>query len=116
VITASKSMLPAVTNLFTPTPDTRDELFATLVEASGFRLEHVVSNGVASPPGFWYDQEASEWVALVHGRATLEFEDGRLALEPGDSLLIPAHSKHRVADSSTDAIWLTLHFRKETES
>ena len=79
-----------------------------------FRLEHIASNRAASPPGFWYDQDAAEWVALVRGRATLEFDDGRLELVSGDSLLIPAHVKHRVATTSADAVWLALHYPEET--
>ncbi|HNX20708.1 MAG TPA: cupin, partial [Acidobacteriota bacterium] len=40
------------------------------------RVERIVSTGQASPPGFWYDQERDEWVALLSGAATLLFEGG----------------------------------------
>ncbi len=104
-------MPPAVRNLFEAIPGAEDELLTPLLAGAGFRLEHIVSNGAVSAPGFWYDQEGAEWVALVQGRATLEFEDGRLELKPGDSLLIPAHARHRVASTSADAVWLALHLR-----
>jgi cupin 2 domain-containing protein len=104
-------MPPSVSNLFELRSDSGDEALLPILDEAGFRLEHIVSNGAASPPGFWYDQDTAEWVALVHGHATLEFEDGRLALKPGDSLLIPARSRHRVAETSADAVWLALHFR-----
>ncbi len=104
-------MLPTIRNLFAPNPGLEDERVASVIEGAGFRLEHIASNGAASAPGFWYDQPAPEWVALVRGHATLEFADGKLALQPGDSLVIPAHLKHRVASTSADAVWLALHVR-----
>ncbi len=103
-------MLPAIRNLLEPRNGSGDELLTPVLQESGFRLEHIASKGAASPPGFWYDQDKPEWVALLRGHATLEFEDERLTLKPGDSLLIPAHTKHRVADTSSDAVWLALHF------
>lgn len=103
-------MPPAVQNLLEAASGAGEERLFSLVEAPGLRLERIVSNGAASPPGFWYDQDAAEWVALVRGGATLEFEDGRLALAAGDCLLIPAHVRHRVAETSADAVWLALHF------
>jgi cupin 2 domain-containing protein len=102
-------LLPAIRNLLEAHPRSGGELLTTVLQESGFRLEHIISNGAASPPGFWYDQDEPEWVALLRGHATLEFEGGRLTLKPGDSLLIPAHARHRVADTSSDAVWLALH-------
>ncbi|MEM0968961.1 MAG: cupin domain-containing protein, partial [Verrucomicrobiota bacterium] len=66
--------------------------------------------GQASEPGFWYDQESTEWVTLLQGSACLEFLAGSLSLKAGDSLTIPANMKHRVARVSEDAVWLALHF------
>lgn len=110
-------MPPSVTNLFereSNSTSAKAERFIPILEAPGIRLERIVSNGAASAPGFWFDQDTSEWVALVQGHATLEFADGRLALNPGDSLLIPAHAKHRVTHTSADAVWLALHFPAES--
>jgi len=110
-------MPPSIVSLFEPGSDatsSKAERFIPILEAPGIRLERIVSNGAASAPGFWYDQDASEWVALVRGHATLEFADGRLELKAGDSLLIPAHAKHRVSHTSADAVWLALHFRAES--
>jgi len=102
-------MPPPVRNLFEPISGVAGELASPLLNGAGFRLEHIASNSAASAPGFWYDQPDPEWVALVQGHATLEFDEGRLTLKPGDSLLIPAHARHRVADTSSDAVWLALH-------
>jgi cupin 2 domain-containing protein len=100
-----------VRNLFDPRADSGKELLIPVLRGTDFRMEHIVSNGAASPAGFWYDQESPEWVALVQGSATLEFEDGALRLKAGDSLVIPARLKHRVQQTSADAVWLAFHFR-----
>jgi cupin 2 domain-containing protein len=79
------------------------ERFETLLERAGFVLERILSAGHASPPGFWYDQDRDEWVALLSGEAELLFEEGleRVQLRPGDHLLIPAHKRHRVDREGT---------------
>ncbi len=99
-------------NLLATTPGSKEE-FRQLVEGNSFRLEHIVSHGECSPPGFWYDQEQEEWVTLLRGEAVLAYDDGtRQSLLPGDAVLIPAHRRHRVDSVSADAVWLALHFSR----
>ena len=89
-----------------------DELVETLAGGPGITIERIVSSGQSSPPGFWYDQEKDEWVALLQGSAVLEYAGGRsLNLRTGEWLLIPAHEQHRVAWTSADppCIWLAVH-------
>ena len=48
-------------NLFASLPaDLPEELFTTLLQALGVRLERIVSHGHQSPDGFWYDQPTGE--------------------------------------------------------
>lgn len=105
-------MLPAIRNLFDNTAESVDEIIHRLLGGSSFRLEQIVSYGVQSPSDFWYDQDSAEWVALIKGEATLEFEEGSLGLGAGDSLIIPAHVKHKVTHTSKDAVWLAIHYTK----
>ncbi|ADE55327.1 cupin domain-containing protein [Coraliomargarita akajimensis] len=100
--------IPSITKLFTSTGAT--EVLNELLRTQSAKLEHIVSNGEASPADFWYDQTQDEWVALIQGTATLEFESGSLALQAGDSLVIPAHLRHRVAHVSQDAVWIAVHY------
>lgn len=76
------------------------------------RIERIVSHGQASPPGYWYDQHEDEWVLLLEGRAqlTIEGRDEPLVLTPGDSVLLPAHCRHRVDWTLEDrtTIWLAV--------
>ena len=102
-------------NLFAPlAAEARgEEQFVPLLDAGAFRLEQIVSHGRASAPGFWYDQGEDEWVALLRGSAILVFEpEETLSLNAGDALFIPAGVRHRVAETSDDAVWLALHTRQ----
>ena len=104
-------------NLFADIPAgvLQEELFQTLAESGGTRIERIVSDGHATPPGEWYDQGWDEWVLLVSGRATLRFDgdDTPLILKPGDHVMIPAGCRHRVewTDQEQKTIWLAVHFK-----
>ncbi|GEP41265.1 cupin domain-containing protein [Brevifollis gellanilyticus] len=87
-----------------------EEVFTTLFEKAGVKVERIDSYGQTSPEGFWYDQAQDEWVLLVKGEARLEIE-GQAALElrAGDHVLIPARVRHRVARTTADAVWVAVH-------
>ncbi len=101
-------------NLLEAIPDdlTQEHVFPVL-DRKGARIERIVSQGQASPPGFWYDQDQDEWVAVLVGSAGLRFEDCPeiLELRPGDHVLISAHRRHRVewTDATRPTIWLAVH-------
>lgn len=102
-------------NLFANVPNAGStEVTEILVDGSHARIERIVSHGQASPPGFWYDQEWDEWVAVLKGRAKLRFQDrsGEVELRLGDWMNIPAHARHRVewTDPDQDTVWLVLHY------
>jgi len=101
-------------NLLTDIPGTLpDELFDTLVDTPSVCIQRIVSRGHTTPGDDWYDQDTNEFVVLLKGAATLEFEKGRMVgLEPGNWLQIPAHAKHRVAwtDESSETVWLAVHY------
>src|SRR3954464_6879737 len=102
------------TNLFAEIPaDLPDELIQTLLGTQGVRIERIVSLGHTSPEGFWYDQEAHEWVLLLMGAARLTFEgEEPIELLPGALLNIPPHRPHRVEWTAPPqpTIWLAIHY------
>jgi cupin 2 domain-containing protein len=107
-------------NLFADIPAALpDELFQDILSRSSVRLERIVSRGHCSPQGFWYDQAWDEWVLVVRGRAGLEIEGQAATVElgPGDHLLIPAHTRHRVAwtDGRDNTIWLAVHIQSRQD-
>ena len=94
-------------------PETGTERFDALLCREAIRIERIASNRYEN--GAWYDQETEEWVCLMRGTAVIEFEENEVRqLRAGDTLLIAAHARHRVAKTSDDALWLAVHF-KETE-
>src|SRR3954465_6343326 len=97
-------------NLFAEIPTgLPEELFQTLLSTPGVRIERIVSLGHASPEGFWYAQEAHEWVLLLNGAARLRFGGEKpMDVRPGSFVNIPAHQRHRVewTDPNQPTIWL----------
>ncbi len=91
------------------------ELVQTLLQRPSLRVERIVSQGQASPAGFWYDQDHGELVLLMAGAARLELPDRLVELRAGDVIDIPAHQRHRVAWTSPDepTVWLTVHYREQ---
>ena len=75
------------------------------------RIERIVSEGQATPCGYWYDQEWDEWVMVLRGGAVLEFDDpfAEARLGTGDWLLIPARRRHRVRETRPGTLWLAVH-------
>jgi cupin 2 domain-containing protein len=102
-----------VDNLFANLPElSSSEHSQSLFENPSVKIERIVSQSSNSPPGFWYDQDEDEWVIVVRGEATLEFEGGELVrMNEGDYVTIPRHVRHRVQQTSPETIWLAVHIR-----
>lgn len=108
--------MSSTANIYADIPaDLPAELFTTLVKSQHVRIERIVSQGHASPEGFWYDQPEHEWVLLLQGATRLRFEDQTVELKPGDFVNIPAHKKHRVEWTAPDepTIWLAVWYGNE---
>ena len=101
-------------NLFELPPACGEEVTDVLWENGTLRVERIVSRGDVSPDGFWYDQDEDEWVSVLQGSAALEFPEGREELNPGDTVFLPAHRRHRVVFTSTEppCIWLCVFGKK----
>ena len=91
-----------------------EEWFQTLVHGKGMRIERIVSKGHCSSPGFWYEQEESEWILLVKGAARLRFAEPECEVElrPGMHVNIAAHERHRVEWTVPDeeTVWLAVFY------
>ncbi|HEY4313424.1 MAG TPA: cupin domain-containing protein [Pirellulales bacterium] len=83
-----------------------------MLQSPGVRVERIVSQGHASPEGFWYDQDTEEWVLLVQGAARLRFDNEVVEMRPGDHVQIPAHKRHRVewTDPNQQTTWVAVHY------
>ena len=111
-------MVADLTNLFADIPDDLpEELIQTLLGTPGLRIERIISQGHSSPEGFWYDQEAHEWVLLLKGATLLRFEgEEPIDLRPGAFVTIPARKRHRVewTDPHEPTIWLAVPYGDRT--
>lgn len=97
-------------NLFSWEELPDEELMSVLAESTSVRIERIVSCGQTTD---WYDQEQSEFVALLQGEARLQFEDGReITLSRGDTLVIEPHERHRVSFTSKEppCVWLCVFY------
>jgi cupin 2 domain-containing protein len=113
-------MTPIHGNLLQDVPaNAPGEVFTALTQWQGagdVRIERIVSNGQASPPGFWYDNPEDEWVVVVSGSGAVEIEAGAThTLGAGDWLHLPAHCRHRVVwtDAAQPTIWLAVHVARQ---
>ena len=100
-------------NLFSVPADLpHGELFERLAGSGDVLVERIVSSGQSTPDGEWLVGERDEWVVLLQGDAELAFDDSTAALRPGDHVLIPAGSRHRVERTSVDppCVWLAVHY------
>jgi len=91
-----------------------EEAFSEILARPGLKIERIISQGQTSPPDFWYDQAWNEWVIVLKGRATLQFEHEPAArsLGAGDYVFIPARKRHRVewTEPQQPTVWLAVHF------
>jgi len=104
-------------NIFKNIPEQLpEELFDTLLKNGHVHIERIVSKGHATAEDYWYDQDGDEWVLLLQGQAVIVYESqASVRLASGDYLLIPAHTRHRVAWTADDedTVWLAVHFSPE---
>jgi cupin 2 domain-containing protein len=103
-------------NLFAGRPPAQGEDFKQLLRCRNLVIERILSS--PRPDDVEYYQEQDEWVALLQGRASLELAGRILDLEPGDTLFIPAHTRHRVIATSAEphCVWLAVHLYPDSET
>lgn len=99
-------------NLFRDLPDaSAAEVFTSLLERPGYRIERIVSQGQTTPAEAPWRQAHEEWVVLLKGAARIALEGREVVLEPGDTLFIPADTEHWVTytDPAVATVWLAIH-------
>jgi cupin 2 domain-containing protein len=101
-------------NLLTSLPDhLNHEQVEELLNQPNVKIERTLSKGQTSPETAWYDQDENKWVVVLQGSGEITFEDGgKVQLEPGDYINIPAHRKHKVSwtDPENVTVWLAVFY------
>jgi quercetin dioxygenase-like cupin family protein/catechol 2,3-dioxygenase-like lactoylglutathione lyase family enzyme len=105
---APERCAPAAGNLWqgAAVPET-GEAFQELARIGRVVIERIASSD--QPESQVYDQTHDEWVVLLSGEASIELAGTLTTLAPGDYLLLPAHTPHRVLATSAGATWLAVH-------
>ena len=90
-------------------PPPTGEVFEDLLRCGSVRIERIISS--ETPESRLYDQPHDEWVLLLQGTSRLWIAGEEVVLTAGDSLLIPAHTQHRVLTTSGEpnCLWLAVH-------
>jgi cupin 2 domain-containing protein len=103
-----------IANLYSGLPEILPtEITDVLVKSQNVRIERIVSQGHSSPETGWYDQDDNEWVVVLQGAGTIQFDDNsKVTLQSGDHINIPAHKKHKVAwtDPDQSTVWLAVFY------
>jgi len=86
------------------------EDFATLFKDKNIEIMRIVSSDKLETKE--YNQSTNEFVILLEGSAKLEIEGRVKELKKGEYLYIPAHTKHKVLQTSKGTLWLAIYFKK----
>ena len=101
-------------NLFAdmPAPET-GECFEDLLRWRNLQIERILSSDRPEP--MLYDQPQDEWICLLQGEARLWIAGEEVLLRAGDYRLIPAHTPHRVLETSRQppCLWLAVHLHPD---
>ncbi len=84
------------------------EDFTPLLEKENIKIVRIVSSDKLE--FVEYCQEEDEFVILLEGKATLEMEGRHITLNRGDTLFIPAKTKHKVLAAERGTLWIAIHF------
>lgn len=106
---------PIFSNFFTNLPAKGgDEVTEVIAKTNNLIIERIISDGHTSNE--WYDQQETEFCAVLHGAADLLFEGEEKAvrMEPGTWVIIPAHARHKVTwtHNNTHTIWIAVKWRE----
>ena len=99
-------------NIFHVEPkSSSEEIFKELYANKNATVEKILSYGQTTPVDTPYIQAHDEWVLIIDGNAKLKLENKEISLQKGESLLIPANTKHWVTYTHNPTIWLAIHIK-----
>jgi len=94
-------------NIFDYIVPKADEDFTTLLEHKNIKINRIVSS--SNVKQVEYIQDEDEWLVLLEGEATLLMGNEEKVLTKGETLFIPAKIPHKVLNTSSGTVWLTVH-------
>jgi len=92
-------------------PEVDSENFVTLLQNPNVEIKRIVSNTLKTPQKF-LDKTKDEWVVVLKGCAKLEINGIVHKLKAGDTLFIPANTKHTLLKTKKVVVWLAVYIKK----
>lgn len=89
----------------------RGEASETVAVMGRVVVEVILSGQLAGPAEYLQDQD--EWVVVLDGSARLEVGGRTVRLGPGDWLLLPSRTPHRLLHAEPGTRWLAVHVHPE---
>lgn len=90
-----------------PAKGERFDILADLAGGGPVVVELITSSD--APDTTPYVEDHDEWVVVLEGEAALEVEVTEHRLGPGDWVLLPAGTPHRVLRTAAGTRWLAVH-------
>ena len=84
------------------------EEFTTLLKHKNVKIARIVSSDKLEIKE--YNQDEDEFVILLKGKATLDIKGKKVILNKGDTLFIPAKTKHKVLATQKGTLWIAIYF------
>ncbi len=88
-------------------PELNKENFHTLLKTDYTEIKVITSNTISDKKEFVSNKD--EWVLLLQGCAKLKINDTIYKLKKGDTVFIPAHTKHTLIKTKKVAYWLSVY-------
>lgn len=96
-------------NIYDYITPNKGEDFTTLLEKENIKVVRIVSSDNLEDKD--YCQEEDEFVILLKGKATLNIDGKNKILTKGDTLYIPAKTKHKVLSTQKGTLWIAIYFK-----
>lgn len=85
----------------------KGEWVEELTRVRNLVVEQILSGEIEGPAD--HVQEQDEFVVVLAGGAVLEVDGEQVELGPGDWLLLPARTPHRLVSVTPGTNWLAVH-------
>ncbi len=89
------------------TPQVDEETILTFLKKNGVEIKGIMSNTLSTKREFTSDKD--EWVVLLQGCAKIEMQNTIYKLKKGDTIFIPANTKHTLIKTKKTAFWLSVY-------
>ncbi len=88
-------------------PQVDKETILTLLKKNGVEIKSIMSNTLSTKREFASDKD--EWVVLLQGCAKIEMQNTIYKLKKGDTIFIPANTKHTLIKTKKTTFWLSVY-------